>query len=281
MSLKINKWIGRFGNNTIQLYHCIQVGLLKEFNFIKIPDNKNYNKNYIELRKNKIINNRILIDRKNNFFHTNKFFKKHKHIANNYKDVFNYNTNAINILRELINYDINNIKKLGEDDLVIHLRGGDIFEGKGKHRSYICPPLSFYVNIIENNNFNNIYIVSQDRKNPVVDCLIKIYPKIKFKIQSFEEDIRIILSAQNLIESFGTFVPAIMLLSNNIKIIYRSHNQNNFLKNRLPYDKFPLKINIINLKKYTNRMKFWKNVKWRKDLMINYNLSENFKEKIN
>ena len=80
---------------------------------------------------------------------------------------------------------------------------------------------------------------------------------------------KIILSAQNLIESFGTFVPAIMLLSNNIKIIYRSHNQNNFLKNRLPYDNFPLKINIINLKNYTSRMKFWRNVKWRKDLMIN------------
>ena len=82
------------------------------------------------------------------------------------------------------------------------------------------PPLSYYVDIINNNNFNEIYIIAEDRKNPCIDELIILFPKIHFKLQSLEEDIKVLLGATNVVMSYGTMVHALLLFSNNIKNLY-------------------------------------------------------------
>jgi hypothetical protein len=56
------------------------------------------------------------------------------------------------------------------DDLYIHIRGGDIFNCKNcKDKNYSQPPLCFYQKIITNFKFKNIYIISEDKRNPIIN----------------------------------------------------------------------------------------------------------------
>ena len=72
-------------------------------------------------------------------------------------------------------------------DLYIHIRSGDIFSGI--HLRYAQPPLCFYKKIIEESKFVNIFILSNGNENPVINELLKLYPKIKFKQDSIINDI--------------------------------------------------------------------------------------------
>ena len=49
---------------------------------------------------------------------------------------------------------------------------------------------------------------------------VKLYKNAIWKKNTLEEDIRIILGATNIIFSVGTFIPSLMLLSNNNKYLY-------------------------------------------------------------
>ena len=68
------------------------------------------------------------------------------------------------------------------DDLYIHIRGGDIFNSFNPCSTYAQPPLCFYEKIINKNKFKNIYIISVDRKNVVLNALLNKYNKIFFKL---------------------------------------------------------------------------------------------------
>ena len=66
-----------------------------------------------------------------------------------------------------------------------------------------------------------IYLISEDTLNPCVNELLKLYPQIIYKKQSLDEDISLILSAHNIIASFGTFIYALLHFSSNIKNLYK------------------------------------------------------------
>jgi hypothetical protein len=68
--------------------------------------------------------------------------------------------------------------------------------------------------------YDIVHIVAEDTKNPVINALLLKYPTIKFKLQSLEEDIRLILRAKNCVASFGTFIPSLLFVSNNIKNLF-------------------------------------------------------------
>ena len=63
-----------------------------------------------------------------------------------------------------------------------------------------------------------IIIVSEDKKNPVVEKLLKLYKNSEYNKNSLTKDIKIILGATNIVYSVGTFIPSILLMSNNYKI---------------------------------------------------------------
>ena len=65
----------------------------------------------------------------------------------------------INFLRDEI---LSNIPKIttNHNDLYIHIRSGNIFNGIRVHRSYTQPPLCFYRNILKNFNLGK-YILLQ------------------------------------------------------------------------------------------------------------------------
>ena len=254
MIIKINNWFGRLGNNIIQLLNVIRIA--RYYNYkIFIPRHQYFDSSKSIIFTNKL-NKKIITD-KYNFFYDKK-------IQNIDKKLFN-NENlkkSIEIIKNI--FTIKNIPKLNEKDIIIHIRSGDIFRRTG-HPAYIMPPLSFYKKILDNNIFSNVIIISENKNNPVIDKILELYPTIKFKINSLDKDITLLLGSANVIESFGTFTYSLLLLSDNIKNIYKPSYQFTTLLKDIK------KVNIIetNLDDYYKKIFPWKNTKEQREIMLN------------
>jgi hypothetical protein len=131
------------------------------------------------------------------------------------------------ILRSIFKRPDNKIN-LDENDLVIHIRSGDIIDNI-PHSEYIPSPYSFYSYIIESKNWSKIYLLSENNLNPVIDMLQVKYKNILFQMQDLDDDISIILQARHVVMDIGTFVPTLLLISDNIKRLYNSCNFSNKL----------------------------------------------------
>lgn len=131
-----------------------------------------------------------------------------------------------------------------QDGLTIYIRSGDIFKpvpvmkilkkapnlrvglkrifyGKrGICPEFVQPPLAYYKRIIESKPWPRITLIAEDTENPNIHALLEAYDNIEFQQRSLEEDITALLSAQNLVISYGTFGITWALLSNHIQSLY-------------------------------------------------------------
>jgi hypothetical protein len=208
-NLKV-RYTCQLGNLIKKIQHAIQVALVYNYNVI-IPYHKYFNTTYIVINPDVTTSHPCILD-KHDFFiaclikniDSNLFFKN-----KNKED-------AINILKKI--FKIRNSTRLESTDLLIHIRSGDIFVNP--HPGYIMPPLSYFTEIINKNSFTDIYLVAEDTRNPCILKLLELYPKIKFTIQSLEQDIDLILGASNVISTYGSFIPSLLTISEHIKNIY-------------------------------------------------------------
>ena len=247
---------GKIGNFIIMLSNAIRIALFYNYNII-LPNNPYINTRYI------VINNNVNIDNEkitnpNNFFYRSRI---------NNIDTILFRKNTLKTLEVLKScFALKNEIPLGNNDLLIHMRSSDIFSNN-PHPSYLTPPLSYYVNIINKNKFNEIYLIAEDRINPCINRLLQLYPKIKFKIQSLEEDVKLILGAKNVVMGFGTFIPSLLLVSDNIKNLYKASYMNNDeldILNRI------IKVFNIELSAYKKKMTPWKNTLEQRKFMLTY-----------
>lgn len=258
----IEKWSGRLGNNIIQIKNALHLALYNNDN-VKIPNHYFFNTNIIEHTKEK--NNTIIKD-KYNFYY--------KERINVDKKIFNINHEKIKkILQMIVNITITKNQNIKiSDTLIIHIRSGDIFSNN-PHSKYIPPPFNYYKDIIEKNNYKNIQIICEDTKNPVVNKLLTIYPYITYKKQSLIEDIKIILQGENVVSSIGTFIPALLYISNNIRNIYNISYDDDFFYKFISYKDDNVNYYTSNYTDYYNKIKLWKNNIEQKNLLLNYNLN--------
>ena len=284
MNIIIRSWFGRLGNNIIQVLNAILIALYYNYNII-LPGHKYFNKKYI------ILNSEIKI---RDYKITNKdnFYFRYQISNIDIKAFEENNEKALEILKScfIIKPRINRFKPsdnilLNENDVLIHIRSGDIFINN-PHTEYIMPPLSYYEKIINDQKFNkqskgsfgipegnanhSFYLISEDRKNPCINELLKKYPEIIYLKQSLDDDIKLILSAHNIITSFGTFVHALLSISKNIKNLYKvSYDYNNTLLK-------DINIYKADLTEYHQLMRPWKNTAEQRKLMLNYQSVNNF-----
>ena len=207
------------GNNIIQLSNIIDIAIAYKHN-IKINVKKLkanfFDLSVIEKYFNKYNNSEIIID-----YYNFLYYKKLPYS----KDIFKQNIEERNKILQKA-FLIKNINKLPENDLLIHIRSGDIFSSD-PHPMYVPPPLVYYIKEIDKCKYEKIHIICEDTKNPVVNELLKLYKNAVYEKNTLEKDIILILGATNIIFSVGTFIPSLMLLSNNIKYLYGTLYSNN------------------------------------------------------
>lgn len=256
MNLYIESWVGRLGNNMIQLFNVISIALYYNYNII-IPNHKHFKNKYIVFNNDITIHNKTITD-------NNQFLKKNtiKNINSELFDNINITNKAIIILKN--NFTLQETTSLNKNDVVIHIRSGDIFKTHcNPNPNYPCPPLSYYVGILNSNQFENIYLIAEDTKNPTINKLLELYPNIRFKIQRLNNDIKLLLSSPNVIMSVGTFVPMLLTISNNIKNVYKTSFETGPIGSHIT-------IHNTNLEEYYKKMFPWKNTEEQRKLMMTY-----------
>jgi len=214
--LVIDNWYGRLGNNITQIVNSILICMIKDLNYIKFKNHKYFNKNSIIINnKNDDINHEKDISQ---FFSKNELLNKYNidllnklNYKNEYKKIIKKK------LKEIFIIESNN--KLDDNDLTIHIRSGDIFSSN-PHNGHVQPPLQFYIKIINSKKWNNIYLISEDLKNPCTKQLLNMYENIIYKKNNLKTDIQIILNSTNIVFGFGSFIPALLLLNQFCKNIY-------------------------------------------------------------
>ena len=236
-----NNFGGRLGNNIKQLSNIIHIAIAYKHNIkFNVRKLNFFDLTVIERYFNKYNNSEIITDDKSFFYISRLPFPN---------EIFEQNIEERNNLLKKA-FLINNINKLPENDIVIHIRSGDIFTNP--HANYVPPPLSYYTKEIDKYKYEKIHIICEDTINPVVNELLKLYKNAVHERRTLENDIRMILGATNIIFSVGTFIPALMLLSDNNKYLYGEACNNE------------------ELKEYYKIMKPWKNTITQRNYILTY-----------
>lgn len=246
---------------------------------------------------------KIFLEKKNNWYLKNKINNKKYKISIESKDLKNldklniiidesYNMFyfstiivpiiRVNILRKEIIRNLQ-IIKVNYNDLFIYIRSGDIFEGSKPHSRYIQPPLCFYKNVLDNYKYKKIFIISENKNNPVIVKILEKYPNIVYNINPLKIDISYLINAYNLVGgATSSFLNQILLLNNNIKIIWdfiiKKHSKYdiNVTFNSFNNNRNIRKYIMYSSNNYYEKMKPWMNNQSQRDLMINDNCSNSF-----
>ena len=258
----INSWYGRLGNNITQIVNAIYFAHYKKIKIIKFPYHS------CLLTKEIIIEDIILENNINGskiFSHI--FFSRHK-IISFYKiseDIFKNKIDIKKYLSNILIYDNLN-EKINNEDLVIHVRSGDVYD-QLPHSGWIQPPLNFYEKIIESNKWEKIYLICEDNNPPVIKPLLNKYKNIIFKLRDLQHDIYYIVNAKNICFGMGSFTPALLLLNKNIKTIYYPQYCHRYLIDLLDHKERK----VYTLKNYIKKGE-WKNTKEQIKIILNYKI---------
>ena len=97
-------------------------------------------------------------------------------------------------------------------------------------------------------NFEHITILSNGYENPVVNELIKLYPKIHYTEGTIQEAISLIIYAYNFVMPISTFPQTLIWLNDNLKNLYiyelRKYRlrRNNYMLHKMKPSKKYLKV---------------------------------------
>lgn len=197
--ISITRWTGRFGNNCFQLIHAVHLARELRLEKVEFP------------RLRRFAGQNIVITRGDNpvsgmegdFYKWRQTFpcaapglRQRKEICLSY---------ILPIYRASETLEPELKKAVGLDDsLVIHVRSGDVF-GRSPHPNYVQPPLWYYRQILREQNWKNIFLVSEDMNNPVIRQMCDDFPGIVFMARSFSLDFAMLRHARNLVGSKSTF----------------------------------------------------------------------------
>jgi hypothetical protein len=212
----INHWFGRFGNNIIAICNGIHTAqkYKGKLTFMPHPILREKTFDFTEGTITELY--------QENFYEFNEYFKEILSVEELYQLIHTY---LIDIIPK-VNINLN------DNDLVIHIRSGDIFLPQYYDFNYTQPPLFYYTNIIDNNQYNNIFLVAEDYRNPVISELLKYNSNIKPIIgennnmtvlnfnNNFIRDLNILLSAKNLVIGTGSLGYIVSLISNKLEKLY-------------------------------------------------------------
>lgn len=113
-----------------------------------------------------------------------------------------------------------------DDELIVHIRSGDVFS-TWVNAAYIQPPLAFYTLVIDHlaraGRIRTVKLVYENRMNPVIAALEAWLTTraIPFTVQSgtMVEDACALINGRHLVFGFGTLGPGICYLSDEVETL--------------------------------------------------------------
>ena len=235
---------------------------------------------------------RIILDKNWNWFIKNKIFYIKYNMTIDLGEISNYNNSntlieysdnflfylgyikpefRVDVLKDEL---LKNIPKIiiNPNDLYIYIRSGDIFINPNKY--YTQPPLCFYETIINNGKFKNIYLIAEDKNNPIIDILLKEYQNIIYYKNQLKLDISYLINAYNIVGAMSTFINVLIRFNDNLKQ-YWEYNIYSLKSNIIHFHyscyNFKKKFTVFSMDSsdiYKKIMIPWKNSKIQKDLML-------------
>lgn len=111
------------------------------------------------------------------------------------------------------------IPRLDDDDLMIHIRSGDLFENEHNiPPDYGQPMCSFYTDIIKSRQWKNVLVFAEDHNNPCVGVAEEaggLWMNV-----SFEHVLGAGVAAKNLVFGRGTLGPALAGVARDLHRLY-------------------------------------------------------------
>ena len=178
-------------------------------------------------------------------------------------------------IRPLFNKLPTYLEKKPTDQLLIHIRSGDIFSTwVAPH--YPQPPLAFYQLVIQRlmaeKRITSIKMVFENRLNPVIAELEAYISRIGIPLTtqsgSLVDDVAALIDGSYLVFGLGTFGPAVCQLSNHIEqVFYFSSGWPQHFKGIPTIGKI---VEVIDLKGAYTKVGEWDNSPERRKLMSDY-----------
>lgn len=111
------------------------------------------------------------------------------------------------------------IPTLGDDDLVIHIRSGDLFEVEHSiPPDYGQPMCSYYTDIIKSRKWSRVLLYAEDHNNPCVGVVEAAGGE--FQNVTFEHVLGAGVAARNLVFGRGTLGPALAGIAQRLDRLY-------------------------------------------------------------
>lgn len=234
--VNITHWANRLGNNLAQLEHALllaaRLGKLKVLLPLKLPENKDcppcsgHINDIMDLPAEiKLDPEPTLIEKTCEDQATNE--------VNFGPAACNFTiTDGAMLLRKyalpLIKKEVKDVmlNKLGDDDLVIHLRSGDTITQQ-MNANHIQPPCYFYKALINKpplngKPYNKIVLVTEkDLMNPCIEVMKNEFQsRLEVQASSLAEDAGTILAARHLIGGRSTFSQELAKMSTRLQHVY-------------------------------------------------------------
>ena len=191
---------------------------------------------------------------------------------------FNFwgNINKLRIFKKQL---LNNLPKvkIHPNVLYIYIRSGDVFlHFKDTIRNYIQPPLCFYVKILDKFQFRKVFIISEDRLNPVISILLRKYSYIIHEKNNLKLDISYLINSYKLVSATSTFFLITIKLNDKLKSLwiydYSSRSPQKYISSQNLYTIY--KMNSTT--KFRKLMHPWFNKPCQRKLMIKEKCKNNF-----
>jgi len=169
------------------------------------------------------------------------------------------------------------------NDLYIYIRGGDIFLHSNRDAySYFQPPLCFYTKILNEFRFRKVFIISEDKLNPVIPKLLNKYSYIIKNKNNIKLDISYLIYAYNLVGARSTFFLTSIKFNNNLKFLWDydcSSLIQKYLHLHYSIYMFPYYYTLYNMNlsiHYRNYMSPWINSQAQKNMMLKEKCKKKF-----
>jgi len=260
-SIHIAEWWGRLGNNLLQLQNALIFAEAKGKTLVTFPTARGTElKQLISLPEHGIkVNPKNMVKkeeclRKAPFFYEDWFH--HERTETCYNDINVRRRVMVTYVKPLLKSP-KDLYKSSEDELLIHVRSGDMMKPDGiAHPQTRQPPCAAYDKVITEGNdgaaFKNIRIIGEhDHRNPCFDLIVQRHPDKNVTVQHkpFLDDAAAIINAKNLVLGTSSFSLLLGLLNENLD---RAFTATQILENKIvgcDYGKKTMLMNIPGMEK--------------------------------